>query len=102
MAVEEWIAITLAFLGIVLVFCLFTALRHRELNSMRRLIALEELETEDARTRLSELSALFQVSTTLNLHLIRAGAGHRHHAPRCARWHPPQVAVSGQMVQLTG
>ena len=55
--------------GLVLVFCLFTALRHRELNAMRRLIAREELETEDARTRLSELSALFQVSTTLNLHL---------------------------------
>src|SRR5262245_11559454 len=46
--------------GLVLVFCLFTALRHRELNTMRRLIAREEHETEDARTRLSELSALFQ------------------------------------------
>jgi hypothetical protein len=23
------------------------------------------------------------------LHLVRAGAGHRHHAPRCARWYPP-------------
>jgi signal transduction histidine kinase len=55
--------------GLVLVFCLFTALRHRDLENMRRRIAREELETEDLRTRLSELSALFQVSTTLNLHL---------------------------------
>jgi len=55
--------------GLIVVFCLFTALRHRELEMMRQRIAREELEHEDARTRLSELSALFQVSTTLNLHL---------------------------------
>ena len=27
--------------------------------------------------------------TNPELHLVRAGAGHRHHAPRCARWYPP-------------
>ena len=55
--------------GLVLLFCLFTALRHRELNALRRRMEKEEVEAEDVRTRLSELSALFQVSTTLNLHL---------------------------------
>ena len=55
--------------GLVLVFCLFTTLRHRELNLLRRRIEQEEGDAEDVRTRLSELSALFQVSTTLNLHL---------------------------------
>lgn len=55
--------------GLVVVFVLFSALRHRELEMLRRELNREELETEDARTRLSELSALFQLSTTLNMHL---------------------------------
>ena len=55
--------------GLVLVFCLYTALKQRELNQMRRALQREEHETEDVRTRLSELSALFQMSTTLNLQL---------------------------------
>jgi len=53
--------------GLVLVFCLYTALKQRELDETRTNLAHEEREKEDVRTRLSELSALFQVSTTLNL-----------------------------------
>jgi putative methionine-R-sulfoxide reductase with GAF domain len=56
-------------MGLVLVFCLYTSLKHRELNQMRNALGQEEQETEDVRTRLSELSALFQMSTTLNLQL---------------------------------
>src|SRR5258706_6989478 len=55
--------------GLVLIFCLYTALKHRELNHMRAALAREEREKENLRTRLSELSALFQVSTALNLQL---------------------------------
>jgi signal transduction histidine kinase len=53
--------------GLVLVFCLYTALKQRELDETRNNLAREEREKDDVRTRLSELSALFQVSTTLNL-----------------------------------
>ncbi|HEY6868055.1 MAG TPA: GAF domain-containing sensor histidine kinase [Candidatus Eisenbacteria bacterium] len=55
--------------GLVSLFCLYTALKHRELNAMREALAREEREKENVRTRLSELSALFQVSTALNLQL---------------------------------
>jgi signal transduction histidine kinase len=55
--------------GLVLVFCLYTALKQRELEEMRVALAHEEREMADVRTRLSELSALFQVSSSLNLHL---------------------------------
>ena len=55
--------------GLVLVFCLYTALKQRELDDTRNNLAREEREKDDVRTRLSELSALFQVSTTLNLQL---------------------------------
>jgi signal transduction histidine kinase len=55
--------------ALVLIFCLYTALKHRELNLMRAALAREERERENVGTRLSELSALFQVSTALNLQL---------------------------------
>lgn len=55
--------------GLVLVFCLYTALKHLELERMRLALHREEKDLEDTRTRLSEISALFQVSTTLNLQL---------------------------------
>src|SRR5262249_8577458 len=55
--------------GLVLVFCLYTVFKQRELNLVRRRLLDEERELEDVRTRLSELSALFHVSTTLNLQL---------------------------------
>jgi signal transduction histidine kinase len=55
--------------GLVSIFCLYTALKQVELNRMRGALEHEESEKQDVRTRLSELSALFQVSTTLNLQL---------------------------------
>src|SRR5438093_47844 len=55
--------------GLVLLFCLYTALKQRQLNGMRVALINEEQESDDVRTRLSELSALFQMSTSLNLHL---------------------------------
>ena len=55
--------------GLVLVFCLYTALKQRELEETRAELAREEAEQELVRTRLSELSALFQVSTSLHLEL---------------------------------
>src|SRR5262249_62373095 len=56
-------------MGLVLVFCLYTALKHRELNETRAMLMEEEAETDDVRTRLSEILGLFQMSTTLNLQL---------------------------------
>jgi len=55
--------------GLILVFCLYTVLKQVEINRMREALLKEEIEKHDIRTRLSELSALFQVSTTLNLQL---------------------------------
>jgi len=55
--------------GLVLIFCLYVTLKQSELNRMRRALTEEEEEKEAVRARLSELSALFQVSTTLNLQL---------------------------------
>ncbi|HTM57774.1 MAG TPA: GAF domain-containing sensor histidine kinase [Candidatus Udaeobacter sp.] len=55
--------------GLVLLFCLYTALKQHELERTRTALAREEREKEDIRTRLSELSELFEVSTTLNLQL---------------------------------
>src|SRR5258707_4805135 len=55
--------------GLVLLFCLYTALKQHELENTRTALAREEMEKEDIRVRLSELSELFQVSTTLNLQL---------------------------------
>jgi len=56
-------------LGLVAVFCLYTALKQRELDAMRRRLEQEEREKANVGTRLSELSALFQLATTLNLQL---------------------------------
>jgi putative methionine-R-sulfoxide reductase with GAF domain len=55
--------------GAVLIFCLFVALKQRELEKMRETLVREAQETEQIRTRLLELSAMFQLSTTLNLQL---------------------------------
>ena len=55
--------------GLVVIFCLYTILRQRELNRTRMALVHEEREREGVGNRLSELSALFQVSTTLNLQL---------------------------------
>jgi signal transduction histidine kinase len=55
--------------GLVLVFCLYTILKQRELNRMREAMVADDRELQDARTRLSEITALFELSTTLNLQL---------------------------------
>jgi signal transduction histidine kinase len=65
---EAYYAIT-GLAGLVLVFLFYTALKQRELNEMRRALEREEAEKENVGTRLNELSALFQVSTLLNLPL---------------------------------
>ena len=65
---EEFLALV-GLSGLVLIFCLYTALKQRELDAMRRRLEHEERDKENVRTRLSELSALFQLSTTLNLQL---------------------------------
>ena len=55
--------------GLVVTFCLYTWSKQRELEAMRSALHREEREKDDVRNRLSELSALFQVSTSLNLQL---------------------------------
>ena len=55
--------------GLVLLFCLYTVLKQLELNRIRERMQREASELEDMRNRLSEVSALFSVSTTLNLQL---------------------------------
>ena len=65
---NAWIALV-GLGGLVLVFCLYTALKQAEINRVRDALLREEHEKQDIRTRLSELSALFQVSTSLNLQL---------------------------------
>jgi signal transduction histidine kinase len=55
--------------GLIALFVLYTLLKQRELERMRRRLLEQQREEEGIRTRLSELSALFQVSTTLNLQL---------------------------------
>jgi signal transduction histidine kinase len=61
------VAIGLA--GLVLIFCLVTITKQRELMRMREALDVDERELQDSRTRLSEMSALFQLSSTLNLQL---------------------------------
>ena len=55
--------------GLVAVFCLYTVLKQRELNLARSALSREEQDREEVSNRLNELSALFQVSTTLQLQL---------------------------------
>ncbi len=56
-------------IGLVLVFCLHTVIKQREINRMRRALEKEERGHEDASARFSEVSALFQLSTTLHVEL---------------------------------
>lgn len=63
-------AVTLvALVGLVLLFCLYTVTKQREINLMRAAIERQTREREDVQSRLSELSGLFQTSTTLQLQL---------------------------------
>lgn len=68
LAQEQYLTV-LGLVGMVVIFCLYTALQQRELDAMRRRLEQEEREKANVGTRLSELSALFQLSTTLNLQL---------------------------------
>jgi len=68
-AAQEQYLPVLGLIGVVVIFCLYTALKQRELDAMRRRLEQEEREEANVGTRLSELSALFQLSTTLNLQL---------------------------------
>jgi len=65
---EELLAIV-GLTGLVVLFCAYTVVRQRELNETRRRLESEEHDKDDVRTRLSELSALFHLSATLNLQL---------------------------------
>lgn len=65
---NTWLA-TVSLMGLVILFCLYTILKQRELNVVRAALEVEERDKQDVRARLSELSALFQVSTTLQLQL---------------------------------
>src|SRR5438067_7343946 len=60
---------TVALAGLVVLFCLYTVLQQRELLKAVRALSREESDRVDASVRLSELTALFQVSTTLQLQL---------------------------------
>jgi signal transduction histidine kinase len=55
--------------GLVLIFCLYVVLKQHELMKTRDALELNERGRQEAAARLNELSALFQVSTTLNLQL---------------------------------
>ncbi len=65
---DTWVT-TVSLFGLVVLFILYTVTKQREIHLMRRKLGLEEREHEDVRTRLSEISALFQVSTTLQLQI---------------------------------
>ncbi len=65
---NEWVAIV-GLVGLVVVFCLYTITKQREVEVMRRALEAEERERDAARARMSELMALFEVSTSLQLQL---------------------------------
>ncbi len=68
LAGSSWYAV-IGLAGLTVVFCLYTAFKQHELNATREQLEREEREKDDVRLRLSELSALFQTSTTINLQL---------------------------------
>ena len=61
--------VTVALAGLVVLFCLYTIIQQRELHRAVKALSHEEHERATASVRLSELTALFQVSTTLQLQL---------------------------------
>jgi len=67
-APDPWVT-TVSLFGLVVLFCLYTVTKQHEINLMRRALDREEREHEDVSTRLSELSALFQLSTALQLQI---------------------------------
>ena len=67
--IENPYVVTVALAGLVILFCLYTILQQRELHRAVKALSREENERATASVRLSELTALFQVSTTLQLQL---------------------------------
>ena len=65
---NEWVAVV-GLVGLVVLFCLYTITKQREVEVMRRALESEERERDAARARMSELMALFEVSTSLQLQL---------------------------------
>jgi len=61
--------VTIAIAGLIILFCLYTVIQQRELHRAVKALSREENDRADASVRLSELTALFQVSTTLQLQL---------------------------------
>ena len=55
--------------GLVGAFCLLIGVKQYQLNRMRSAIGREQTELKDMGTRLSEISEMFRVSTSLNLQL---------------------------------
>jgi signal transduction histidine kinase len=68
-AIDEAYPLLIGLGGLVVVFCLYTVLKQIELNRTQRALQRQEQDQDAIRTRLSELSALFQVSTTLHMQL---------------------------------
>lgn len=58
-----------ALTALMLLFCMHVGMQQRELDRTRGALRHEESELADTRTRLSELSELFEVSTSINLQL---------------------------------
>lgn len=67
--VGETYTFLVALTGMVVVFCLYVGIKQRELNGLRKQLHHEEGERAIVASRLAELSALFQVSVTLNLQM---------------------------------
>lgn len=63
------VVVTLVLAALVVVFCVYTVAQQRELHRAVHALTHEETEHEDSSVRLSELTALFQMSTTLQLQL---------------------------------
>jgi signal transduction histidine kinase len=65
---DAWIT-SVSLVGLVVLFCLYTITKQREVHYMRRQLEKLERGRDDVSARLSEISALFQLSTTLHLQL---------------------------------
>jgi signal transduction histidine kinase len=67
--VDNPYVVTVALAGLIILFCLYTVMQQRELHRAVQALSREENERAVASVRLNELTALFQVSTTLQLQL---------------------------------
>jgi len=67
--VRDPVTTLVVLVGLVLLFCLYTLAKQREINLMRQELDTQAHEREDVESRLSELSELFQTSTTLQMQL---------------------------------